>query len=149
MKYVFPKTQHDFCCDICPQRLSCYTLISQHYFSSKFVIKYPSNFPCHLQLHQAHPAVYILQDQEIQQYRSLKPAVRGRGPNDIEMAALERKKQEEEAWGLVQIIKNREALKAQLQAENDPEYFSPGNKSSHKPPKGKTGPEGIAVDEDD
>ena len=34
---------------------------------------------------------------EIQQYRSLKLAVRERGPSDIEMSALERKKQEEEA----------------------------------------------------
>ena len=93
-------------------------------------------------------AWFFLQDEDIQQYRSLKLAVRGRGPTDIEIAALERKKQEEETQGLVQIIKNRKALKAQLQAENDPEYFLPGNKSNHKPPKRTTAPEGVAVDED-
>ena len=78
----------------------------------------------------------------------MKLAVRGRGSNDIEMTALERKKQEEEAQGLMQIIENREALKAQLQAENDSEYSLPGDKCSHKPLKGKVGLEGVAVDED-
>ena len=74
-------------------------------------------------------------------------AVRGKGPSDIEMAALEKKKQEEQVCRLVQIIKNREALKIQLQAENNPEFFLTRDKSGHKPPQGKGRLEGVTVNE--
>ena len=50
-------------------------------------------------------------------------------------AALERKKQRAEAKGLAEIVTSREALKLQLEMESNPEYFIPGEKSSHKPPK--------------
>ena len=48
---------------------------------------------------------------------------------------MERKKQRAEAKGLAEIVTSREALKLQLEMESNPEYFIPGEKSSHKPPK--------------
>ena len=58
------------------------------------------------------------------------------------------KKQENEAEGLAQIITNREALRVQLEAEENPEHFVPASKSSHKPPKdAKKGVEGQFLDE--
>ena len=50
----------------------------------------------------------------------------GQGPNDLQRAALERKKQGAEAKGLAEIVKSREALKLQLEMESNPEYFIPG-----------------------
>ena len=61
--------------------------------------------------------------------------VGGQGPNDLQRAALERKKQRAEARGLAEIVTSREALKLQLELESNPEYFIPGEKSTHKPPK--------------
>ena len=48
---------------------------------------------------------------------------------------LREKKQRAEAKGLAEIVTSREALKMQLEMESNPEYFIPGEKSSHKPPK--------------
>ena len=93
-------------------------------------------------------ATWILQDEEIQQHRSMKLLSTGRGPTDVDIAAKERKKQENEAEGLAQIITNREALRVQLEAEENPEHFVPASKSSHKPPKdAKKGVEGQFLDE--
>ena len=61
--------------------------------------------------------------------------VGGQGPNDLQRAALERNKQRAEARGLAEIVTSREALKLQLELESNPEYFIPGEKSTHKPPK--------------
>ena len=61
--------------------------------------------------------------------------VGGQGPNDLQRAVLERKKQRAEARGLAEIVTSREALKLQLELESNPEYFIPGEKSTHKPPK--------------
>ena len=89
---------------------------------------------------------FILQDEEIQQHRSFNLITRGKGPSDVELAANERLKQELEAQGLAQIITDREALKMQLEAENNPDYFLPGEKSRHKPPSKKsTSVEGVPV----
>ena len=89
---------------------------------------------------------FILQDEEIQQHRSFNLITRGKGPSDVELAANERRKQELEAQGLAQIITDREALKMQLEAENNPDYFLPGEKSRHKPPSKKsTSIEGVPV----
>ena len=41
--------------------------------------------------------------------------VGGQGPNDLQRAALERKKQRAEAQGLAEIVTSREALKLQLE----------------------------------
>ena len=79
--------------------------------------------------------LFILQDEAIQQHRTSSIMVGGEGPNDLERAALERKKQRAEAKGLAEIVTSREALKMQLEMESNPEYFIPGEKSSHKPPK--------------
>ena len=59
----------------------------------------------------------------------------GRGPTDAEIAANERKKQEREAEGWAQIVTNREALKMQIEAEENPDHFIPGSSATHKPPK--------------
>ena len=48
---------------------------------------------------------------------------------------MERKKQRAEARGPAEIVTSREALKLQLELESNPEYFIPGEKSTHKPPK--------------
>ena len=61
--------------------------------------------------------------------------VGGQCPNDLQRAALERNKQRAEAKGLAEIVTSREALKLQPEMESNPEYFIPGEKSSHKPPK--------------
>ena len=91
-------------------------------------------------------ATFILQDEEIQQHRSFNLISRGKGPTDVELAANERRKQELEAQGLAQIITDREALKIQLEAENNPDYFLPGEKSKHKPPSKKsTSVEGVPI----
>ena len=79
--------------------------------------------------------LFILQDEAIQQHHTSSIMVGGQGPNDLQRAALERKKQRAEAKGLAEIVTSREALKLQLEMESNPEYFIPGEKSSHKPPK--------------
>ena len=85
-------------------------------------------------------------DDEIQQHRSFNLISRGKDPTDVELAANERHKQELEAQGLAQIITDREALKMQLEAENNPCYFLPGEKSKHNPPSKKsTSVEGVPV----
>ena len=81
--------------------------------------------------------LFIIQDEAIQQHRTSAIMVGGQGPNDLQRAALERKKQRTEARGLAQIVTSREALKLQLEMQENPEYFIPGEKSSHKPPKAK------------
>ena len=48
---------------------------------------------------------------------------------------MREKKQRAETKGLAEIVTSREALKMQLEMESNPEYFIPGEKSSHKPPK--------------
>ena len=88
---------------------------------------------------------FVLQDEEIQQHRSMLLTKRGRGPNGLELAALERQKQEKEARGLAELIKNRAALKMQLEEENNLDYFMPKKKAGHKPPKKSGGPEGVAI----
>ena len=91
-------------------------------------------------------ATFILQDEEIQQHRSFNLISRGKGPTDVELAANERSEQELEAQGLAQIITDREALKIQLEVENNPDYFLPGEKSKHKhPSKKSTSVEGVPV----
>ena len=79
--------------------------------------------------------LFILQDEAIQQHRTSSIMVGGEGPNDLERAAYERKKQRAEAKGLAEIVTSREVLKMQLEMESNPKYFIPGEKSSHKPPK--------------
>ena len=79
--------------------------------------------------------LFILQDEEIQGHRTSAIMVGGQGPNDLQRAALERQKQRAEARGLAEIVTSREALKLQLELESNPEYFIPGEKSTHKPPK--------------
>ena len=72
----------------------------------------------------------------------------GKGPSDLDIATKERKKQELEAEGLAQIITNREALKMQLDAEENPEHFVPGRKASHRPAKNsQKGVEGVFLEE--
>ena len=63
--------------------------------------------------------------------------VGGQGPNDLQRAAQERRKQRQEARGLAQIVTTTEALKLQLEGENNPEFFIPGEQSRHRPPKNK------------
>ena len=79
--------------------------------------------------------LFILQDEEIQCHRTSAIMVGGQGPNDLQRAALERKKQRAEARGLAEIVTSREVLKLQLELESNPDYFIPGEKSTHKPPK--------------
>ena len=79
--------------------------------------------------------MFILQDEEIQRHHTSAIMVGGQGPNDLQRAALERKKQRAEARGLAEIVTSREALKLQLELESNPEYFIPGEKSTHKPLK--------------
>ena len=79
--------------------------------------------------------LFILQDEEIRHHSTSAIMVGGQGPNDLQRAALERKKQRAEARGLAEIVTSREALKLQLELESNPEYFIPGEKSTHKPPK--------------
>ena len=79
--------------------------------------------------------LFNLQDEAIQQHHTSSIMVGGQGPNDLQRAALERKKQRAEAKGLAEIVTSREALKLQLEMESNPEHFIPGEKSSHKPPK--------------
>ena len=55
--------------------------------------------------------LFILQDEAIQQHPTSSIMVGGEGPNDLERAALERKKQRAEAKGLAEIVTSREALK--------------------------------------
>ena len=93
-------------------------------------------------------ATFILQDEEIQQHRSHNLTSRGKGPNDLELAANERRKQELEAQGLAQIVTDRESLRMQIEADKNPQYFIPGEKASHKPPSKKsrsTSVEGVEV----
>ena len=62
-------------------------------------------------------ATFILQDEEIQQHRSHNLTSRGKGPNDLELAANERRKQELEAQGLAQIVTDRDSLRMQIEAD--------------------------------
>ena len=80
-------------------------------------------------------SLYILQDEAIQLHRTSSIMVGGQGPNDLQRAAMARKKQRDEAKGLAEIVTSREAMKMQLEMHKNPEYFVPGDKSSHKPPK--------------
>ena len=92
-------------------------------------------------------ATFILQDEEIQQHRSHNLTSRGKGPNDLELAANERRKQELEAQG-TQIVTDRESLRMQIEADRNPQYFMPGEKATHKPPSKKarsTSVEGVEV----
>ena len=81
--------------------------------------------------------IFILQDEAIQHHHTSAIMVGGQGPNDLQRAALERKKQRVEAKELAETVTSREALKLQLELESNLEYFIPGEKSSHKAPKSR------------
>ena len=57
----------------------------------------------------------------------------GSGPNDLQRASQERKKQRLEAQGLEEVVTSWESLKMQLNVQNNPAYFLPAEISSHKP----------------
>ena len=95
-------------------------------------------------------ALFLLQDQEVQLHRSSTIMVGGDGPNDLQRAALERRKQRAEATGLAEVVTSRESLRMQLEVNENPEYFIPSAKSSHKPPKNaKKGVEATAVNQNE
>ena len=96
-------------------------------------------------------ALFLLQDEEVQLHRISTVTAGGSGPNDIQRASQERKKQRLEAQGLAEVVTSRESLKMQLNVQNNPEHFLPAETSNHKPPNSiSKGVEGVAltIDED-
>ena len=56
-------------------------------------------------------ALFLLQDEEVQLHRISAVTAGGSGPNDIQRASQERKKQRLEAQGLAEVVTSRESLK--------------------------------------
>lgn len=90
-------------------------------------------------------ALFLLQDEEVQMHKVSSVTAGGCGPNDLQRASQERKKQRLEAQGLADIVTSRESLKMQLNVQENPEYFLPSENSSHKPPNSTSkGVEGVS-----
>ena len=95
-------------------------------------------------------ALFLLQDEEVQMHKLSAVTGGGSGPNDLQRASQERKKQRLEAQGLAEVVTSRESLKMQLSVQDNPEYFLPAEKSSHKPPNSiSKGVEAVSVNTDE
>ena len=95
-------------------------------------------------------ALFLLQDEEVQLHRISAVTAGGSGPNDMQRASQERKKQRLEAQGLTEVVTSRESLKMQLNVQNNPEHFLPSETSSHKPPSSiSKGVERVALTMDE
>ena len=91
-------------------------------------------------------ALFLLQDEEVQMHKVSSVTAGGSGPNDLQRASQERKKQRLEAQGLAEVVTSRESLKMQLNVQDNPEHFLPSERSSHKPPNSiSKGVEGVSV----
>ena len=78
-------------------------------------------------------ALFLLQDEEVQLHKLCAVTAGGSGPNYLQRALEERKKQRLEVQGLADVTSS-ESLKMQLNVQDNPEYFLPAETSSHKPP---------------
>ena len=76
----------------------------------------------------------ILQENDVIQHRQ-NERTQGKGPNDLVRAALERRKQNLEAEGYAEVVVNKEAFLQQIEGQEEPQYFIPGERASHQAPK--------------
>ena len=70
---------------------------------------------------------------------------RGQVATDTQRATREKRRQMEEARSFAQVLQNEEALRMQMESEENPDYFIPGKKAGHKPGKKSKGVEGETV----
>ena len=85
------------------------------------------------------------QEVDVRRYEEGSTFRRGSAPTDVQRATKERRAQIEQGRSFAQILQNEAALEMQREAEENPEYFLPSSKASHKPGKKTTSVQGKIV----
>ena len=87
------------------------------------------------------------QEVDVRRFEEGSTFRRGSAPTDVQRATKERRAQIEQGRSFAQILQNEAALEMQREAEENPEYFLPSSKASHKPGKKTTSVQGKIVSE--
>ena len=85
------------------------------------------------------------QEVDVRRFEEGSTFRRGSAPTDVQHTTKERRAQIEQGRSFAQILQNEAALEMQREAEENPEYFLPSSKASHKPGKKTTSVQGKIV----
>ena len=85
------------------------------------------------------------QEVDVRRFEEGSTFRRGSAPTDVQWATKEKRAQIEQGRSFAQILQNEAALEMQREAEQNPEFFLPSSKASHKPGKKTKGVQGKII----
>ena len=84
----------------------------------------------------------LQQESDYKRFKEGENFTRGKGKNDMQRAAQEKRMQMEQGRAYAELFSNEAALRMQREGEANPPYFLPNSSARHKPGKKQQGVEG-------